>query len=77
MVTFRFGVDGMTCEHCGKAVERALSVLPGVRSVQVDVASGAATVVAESECPSQWLKAAVEEAGYRLVGDSAVDSVRC
>jgi copper chaperone len=40
-------VVGMTCEHCAKAVRTEISGLPGVTDVDVDVASGRVTVVAD------------------------------
>ena len=33
-------VEGMTCEHCVRAVTQALSTVPGVESVTVDLAAG-------------------------------------
>jgi copper chaperone len=38
-------IDGMTCGHCTKAVEKALAALPGVRSVAVQLTPGRATIV--------------------------------
>ena len=31
-----YGVTGMTCEHCVRAVTDELTGLPGVRDVEVD-----------------------------------------
>ena len=33
-------VDGMTCAHCVAAIDRAVSSLPGVRDVAIDLAGG-------------------------------------
>jgi copper chaperone CopZ len=61
-------VTGMTCEHCGKAVRAEISGIPGVSQVDVDVASGEVTIVAEPAPELADLRAAVEEAGYQLAG---------
>jgi copper chaperone len=37
MTTVILHVPGISCEHCERAVTHALSSLPGVRSVTVDV----------------------------------------
>ncbi|MFZ5479520.1 MAG: heavy-metal-associated domain-containing protein [Myxococcota bacterium] len=37
-------IEGMTCGGCVVSVERALSSVPGVRSVQVDLGAKRATV---------------------------------
>lgn len=40
----RFRVDGMTCQHCKSAVEKALLEIPGVDAVEVDLRQGLATI---------------------------------
>jgi copper chaperone len=67
--THHLTVQGMTCGHCVAAVEQELSALPGVTSVQVDLASGAVRVDATEPLGSELLVAAVDEAGYEVVGD--------
>ena len=64
-------VEGMTCEHCVKAVTSELSELDGVLAVEVDLnAGGTSTVVVASEqaLPREAIAAAVDEAGYVLAG---------
>jgi copper chaperone len=40
-----YAIQGMTCQHCVRAVERALAKVPGVTKVlAVDLASGEARV---------------------------------
>ena len=66
-----YGVAGMTCEHCVRAVTDELSALRGVRDVAVDlVAGGTSTVRVVSDAPLAELavRDAVAEAGYTLVG---------
>jgi len=59
-------VTGMTCQNCVRHVGQALSVLPGVRSVDVDLDGGAARLDTEREIPRAELTAALDEAGYQL-----------
>lgn len=62
-------VEGMGCEGCVAAVEKALRAVPGVRSVRVDLKAGRATVDQEGADPGALLRA-VQKAGYdaRLAG---------
>lgn len=61
-----FTVVGMTCEHCVRAVTGALQALPGVARVEVDLASGTATIESAAPVPRPSVAAAVDEAGYEL-----------
>ncbi|GAB2594368.1 hypothetical protein GCM10027168_28870 [Streptomyces capparidis] len=66
--TFVYTVAGMTCGHCEKAVAEELSALPGVTEVAADAADGRVTVTATAEPDVEAVRAAVDEAGYELVG---------
>ena len=71
MATTTYTVDGMTCEHCVRAVTDELGALPGVQSVDVAlVTGGTSTVRVDSDAPldEAAVAAAVDEAGYTLVG---------
>jgi copper chaperone CopZ len=71
MTTSVYSVDGMTCGHCAAAVTQELSAIPGVSGVSVDLVPGAVstvTVVSDSPVDAQAIRAAVDEAGYALVG---------
>ncbi|HSH92037.1 MAG TPA: cation transporter, partial [Ramlibacter sp.] len=61
-------IEGMHCSSCALAVERALSQLPGVMTVQVNGATATARVEWSPgrSRPSDWLRA-LEGAGYRGV----------
>ena len=62
-------VSGMTCGGCAKSVERAVTaVAPGSR-VSVDLASG--EVAIEGSAAKQAVIAAIEDAGYDVVGEAA------
>jgi copper chaperone len=60
-----YTVTGMTCEHCVAAVDAEVGALPGVSSVDIDLASGA-LVVSGSDVDGEAVRTAVEEAGYSL-----------
>lgn len=68
MVTTTYQVQGMTCGHCVNSVSTEVSAIPGVTDVQVDLASGRVTVTSESPLDTDTVRAAVDEAGYDLVG---------
>ncbi|AWN14471.1 heavy-metal-associated domain-containing protein [Salinisphaera sp. LB1] len=56
-------IDGMSCQHCVKSVDAALSEVPGVdRVVAVRLDEGEAEV--EGSADVNALIAAVEEEGY-------------
>lgn len=62
MSTIELNVQDMTCASCVKHVTEALQPLPGVDSVEVDLASGRVRVTGNAE--SAALLAALDEAGY-------------
>lgn len=59
-----YTVTGMTCGHCVSSVTEEVTAVPGVTSVEVDLASGRLTV--EGTADESAVQAAVEEAGYAL-----------
>jgi copper chaperone len=65
-MTQTWTVAGMTCGHCVDSVTEEVAELPGVRSVDVVLETGALTVDAEPPLPDDAVRRAVEEAGYRL-----------
>lgn len=67
-------VSGMTCSHCVMSVTEELTGIDGVQNVSVDLnAGGASRVTIRSASPidAEAVQAAVEEAGYTLVGSPA------
>lgn len=63
-----YTVQGMTCGHCVSSVTEEVGEVAGVQKVDVDLATGRLTVVSEVDVPETDIRAAVEEAGYQLVG---------
>lgn len=68
MIESTYTVTGMTCGHCAMAVEKELKTLDGVSEVKVDVASGRVDVSSMHPLETASVAAAIEEAGYQLVG---------
>lgn len=65
----QFQVEGMSCQHCVAAVTRAIHEHDANAGVQVDLPAG--LVLVESNQPQDVLKAAIDEAGYTVVGASS------
>lgn len=59
----RLKIEGMTCDHCVKAVREALSAVPGVDRVE-DVDRGRGEALIAGEPPTEALLAALREEGY-------------
>ncbi len=66
MSTSTFTVVGMTCGHCVNSVTEEVSQVPGVTDIDVDLATGGLTVTSDTAIDAAAVRAAVEEAGYRL-----------
>ena len=66
ITTTTYRVEGMTCDHCVRAVTTELVILPGVQSVDVDLESGAVTVTSNGPLDESAVREAVDEAGYEL-----------
>jgi len=62
-------VSGMSCGHCTKSVHNALESLEGVKSVEVDLDSGIATVNYDPSSTSvETMKETISQAGYSVEG---------
>jgi copper chaperone len=71
MSTVIVDVQGMTCQHCVNAVTSEVEGIPGVTEVSIALepeGTSQVTVVAESDVSADSLQAAIEEAGYEMVG---------
>ena len=58
-------VQGMSCDHCVRAISRELLATPGVAAVDVDLASGR-VLVSGPDFDDEAVRAAVDEAGYEV-----------
>jgi copper chaperone len=68
-MTKHLSIEGMSCGHCVGRVKSALTVIPGVTSVLVDLATKRA-IVDGTALDDARLKEAVAEAGYEVVSIS-------
>lgn len=73
-----FRVEGMTCALCGKAIEKTLRQIEGIRSVTVDQKAERVTVVADAIVSTERIEQSIESAGsYEaepLAGDGGLGS---
>ena len=68
MKTAKLNVEGMSCEHCVKAVTTAVSALPSVTSVTVDLSTKSVTLEHDPEKATiENIIAAIEDQGYDVV----------
>ncbi|MFD7283077.1 heavy-metal-associated domain-containing protein [Streptomyces sp. NPDC059862] len=67
-VTTVYKVSGMTCGHCEGAVSQEISALDGVTAVTAVAKTGEVTVTSAAPLDEEAVRAAVDEAGYELVG---------
>ena len=61
----RFKVQGMTCNHCVRAVTEAVRRVDAAARVDIDLAAGAVSV--DSSVPRERLAEAIREEGYEVV----------
>jgi copper chaperone CopZ len=63
-----YSVSGMSCGHCESAIAKEVTAIPGVTSVKAVAATGLVTVASEQPVDDEAVRAAVDEAGYELIG---------
>jgi copper chaperone len=71
MTTQTFAVSGMTCQHCVAAVKEEVGALDGVTEVDITLVpegTSRVEVSSENDLDVEQVRAAVDEAGYELVG---------
>ncbi|MGK4580789.1 heavy-metal-associated domain-containing protein [Kitasatospora sp. HPMI-4] len=69
--TITYTVTGMSCGHCEKSISEEVSALPGVTDVTADAKAGTVTISSDAPLDESAVRAAVDEAGYELVGPAA------
>jgi copper chaperone len=69
MDSITFEVDGMSCEHCVKAITKAIGELPGTGGVIVDLKNKKVTAAfGNGKVSADLIKAAIEDQGYDVIG---------
>lgn len=74
MKTQKFKVTGMTCSACSAHVYKAVSILPGVTEVQVNLLTNSMNVVCEDNVSDSSICDAVVKAGYGIEADNKSSS---
>jgi len=64
MIT-RVRVEGMTCQHCVRAVFTALTAVEGI--LRADVSIGAIEIEHDGRVTIEQIREAVSVAGYRVI----------
>jgi copper chaperone len=59
-------VKGMSCQHCVKAVSKALEEIDGVGSVSVDLSKGEVTFDEKNAVDKEVLQQKIKKAGFEL-----------
>lgn len=59
-------VSGMKCEHCKKAVQKALFGIEGVDSVEIDLETGITQIDTSRDISLDEIRKAIKEAGYEV-----------
>lgn len=59
-------IKGMSCQHCVKAVTKALAEIDGIKAVQVDLGKGEATFEEVKPVALELLQERIKKAGFEL-----------
>jgi copper ion binding protein len=65
MVKSVFKIEGMTCDHCVHAVQKAIFSVPGVKKAEISLKKEQAEVSYEGKLDASAILKAVEQEGYR------------
>jgi copper chaperone CopZ len=71
-VTQNLLIEGMTCSHCVNSVTKAVSALPGVESVEIDLVPdgrSSLSVTGDDAVSDESIAGAVVDAGYTPVSE--------
>ena len=60
-------VEGMSCGHCVKHVNEALSEIENIKNVEVSQETQTAICESSEEISSDKIKFAIQEAGYEVI----------
>jgi len=59
-------INGMTCNHCVMAVEKALKEIQGIRDISVDLSAGQAAFEEERPVDMDVVREKIKKAGYEV-----------
>ena len=63
----RIKIRGMSCQHCVKAVTKALGGIDGIKDVSVDLEKGEATFTEEKPVDRALIREQIAKAGFDVV----------
>ena len=61
-------IEGMSCQHCVRAVDKVLRALPGVADVRVSLEEKRAVVVSPLPVDDEAIRKAITEEGFTVTG---------
>ncbi|MCI5893654.1 MAG: copper ion binding protein [Clostridiales bacterium] len=68
MQKYEIKIDGMSCNHCTASVQKALTALDGVMSVDVSLEKATATVEYDEEHTNEEIfKNVIQDLGYSVI----------
>lgn len=67
-------IEGMTCGHCAKAIEKELKKVAGIESLRVETGSATVLVSEDTQEIRRAIENAVSEAGYKVSGFGAAEA---
>ena len=68
MEKIKLTVEGMSCQHCVKAVTNAVSALPGIGNVAVDLTAKTVSVDYDpAQSTLEAIKTEIEDQGYDVI----------
>lgn len=59
-------IEGMSCQHCVKRVEKALNDITSIQNVKVKLKSNCADIKLNAELNNELIISAIEEVGYKV-----------
>ncbi len=59
-------IKGMSCQHCVRAVKKALEEIDGISDVEVDLAKGQASFQENRPIEDDLLREKIKIAGYEI-----------
>jgi copper chaperone len=60
-------IQGMSCEHCQMTINKGLKALPGIKEIDIDLASGRAEVCFDPTLTGvDLIKQKIRDLGYQV-----------
>ncbi|MFT4185858.1 MAG: cation transporter [Micrococcaceae bacterium] len=65
METYKYDIEGMSCQHCIHAITEEVSEIPGVANIKISLDDKTLSLDSPEDVTTK-VKAAVDEAGYEV-----------